>query len=70
MDLQLIGSNKVLLAVDDGYREFALADGKELKAFKGVLGGRTHNNTVCWLAHLEFASRLELLPYRIEETHP
>jgi hypothetical protein len=28
------------------------------------------NNTVCWLAYLEFASRLELLPYRIEETHP
>jgi outer membrane protein assembly factor BamB len=43
MDLQLIGADKVLLAVDDGYREFALADGKELKAFKGVLGGRTHS---------------------------
>jgi outer membrane protein assembly factor BamB len=41
MDMQLIGQDRVLLAVDDGYREFALADGKELKAFRG-LGGKTH----------------------------
>ena len=27
------------------------------------------NFSVTWLAYLEFARRLELLPYRIEETH-
>ncbi len=42
MDLQLIGQDRVLLAVGDGYKEFALADGKELKAFGG-LGGKTHS---------------------------
>jgi hypothetical protein len=38
----LIGQDRVLLAVGDGYKEFALADGKELKAFAG-LGGKTHS---------------------------
>ena len=42
MDLQCIGAGRVLLAVDDGYKEFALADGKELKAFKG-LTGKSHS---------------------------
>jgi len=41
MDMQLIGQDRVLLAVGDGYKEFALADGKELKTFTG-LGGKTH----------------------------
>jgi hypothetical protein len=41
MDMQLIGNGRVLLAVDDGYKEFELATGKELKAFKG-LKGSTH----------------------------
>jgi hypothetical protein len=41
MDMQLIGDGRVLLAVDDGYREFELATGKELRMFKG-LGGKTH----------------------------
>jgi hypothetical protein len=43
MDMQLIGDQRILLAVDDGYRELALADGRELKAFKGVLRGRVHS---------------------------
>jgi hypothetical protein len=41
MDMQLIGSNRVALAVDSGYREFDLADGKEVKVFKGP-GGLMH----------------------------
>lgn len=43
MDMQLIGDQRIVLAVDDGYREFALADGRELKVYKGTLGGRTHS---------------------------
>ncbi len=39
MDMQLIGGDKVLMAVDDGYKEFALADGKQIKTFTGKLGG-------------------------------
>jgi hypothetical protein len=41
MDMQLIGSNRVALAVDSGYREFDLADGKERKVVKGP-GGLMH----------------------------
>ena len=41
MDMQLIGEGRVLLAIDDGYREFDIATGKELKVVKG-LGGRSH----------------------------
>ncbi|MEI6211083.1 MAG: hypothetical protein WCR06_05605 [bacterium] len=41
MDMQLIGSNRVALAVDSGYREFDLADGKEVKVCKGP-GGLMH----------------------------
>ena len=42
MDLQFIGSGRILLAVNDGYKEFALADGKQLKVFKGLTGS-THS---------------------------
>jgi len=39
MDMQLIGQGRVLLSVDDGFREYEVASGKLLKAVKGA-GGR------------------------------
>jgi hypothetical protein len=42
MDLQLIGQNRVLLGVDDGFREYDLASGNLLKLVKGV-GGKCYS---------------------------
>jgi hypothetical protein len=39
MDMQLLGRDRVLLSVDDGFREYELASGKLLKSVKGA-GGR------------------------------
>ncbi len=42
MDMQLVGSDRVLLSVDDGFREYAVASGKLLKSVKGV-GGKAYS---------------------------
>jgi hypothetical protein len=42
MDMQLVGPDRVLLSVDDGFREYALASGKLLKSVKGA-GGRCYS---------------------------
>ena len=42
MDLQLIGQNRALLSVDDGYREYDLASSNLLKSVKGV-GGKCYS---------------------------
>jgi hypothetical protein len=42
MDMQLVGPGRVLLSVDDGYREYDLASGKLLKSVKGA-GGKSYS---------------------------
>jgi hypothetical protein len=42
MDMQLIGQDRLLLSVDDGFREYEVASGKLLKSVKGV-GGRSYS---------------------------
>jgi hypothetical protein len=42
MDMQLIGPNRVLLSVDDGFREYELTSGKLLKSAKGN-GGKCYS---------------------------
>jgi hypothetical protein len=42
MDMQLLGRDRVLLSVDDGFREYELASGKLLKSIKGS-GGKTYS---------------------------
>ena len=42
MDMQLIGPDRVLLSVDDGFREYDVASGKLLKSVKGA-GGRCYS---------------------------
>jgi hypothetical protein len=41
MDMQLLGPDRVLLGVDDGFREYDLASGKLLKSIKGI-GGKCY----------------------------
>ena len=42
MDMQLLGPDRVLLSVDDGFREYELATGKLLKSVKGA-GGKSYS---------------------------
>jgi hypothetical protein len=42
MDMQLIGQDRLLLSVDDGFREYEVTSGKLLKSVKGV-GGRSYS---------------------------
>jgi hypothetical protein len=42
MDMQLVGPDRVLLSVDDGFREYAVASGKLLKSVKGA-GGKSYS---------------------------
>jgi hypothetical protein len=42
MDMQLIGPDRVLLSVDDGFREYDVASGKLLKSVKGA-GGKGYS---------------------------
>jgi hypothetical protein len=42
MDMQLVGENRVLLSVDDGFREYEVSSGKLLKLVKGA-GGRGYS---------------------------
>ena len=42
MDMQLIGQDRLLLSVDDGFREYEVASGKLLKSVKGN-GGRSYS---------------------------
>jgi hypothetical protein len=42
MDMQLIGQDRVLLSVDDGFREYEVASGKLLKSVKGA-GGKSYS---------------------------
>src|ERR1039458_782875 len=42
MDMQLIGQVRVLLSVDDGFREYEVSSGKLLKSVKGV-GGKAYS---------------------------
>ena len=42
MDMQLIGQDRLLLSVEDGFREYEVASGKLLKAVKGA-GGRGYS---------------------------
>ena len=42
MDMQLVGQDRVLLSVDDGFREYELASGKLLKSVKGS-GGKSYS---------------------------
>src|ERR1039458_3964591 len=42
MDMQLIGPDRVLLSVDDGFREYEVSSGKLLKSVKGA-GGKSYS---------------------------
>jgi hypothetical protein len=42
MDMQLVGQDRVLLNVDDGFREYEVASGKLLKSVKGD-GGKSYS---------------------------
>jgi catechol 2,3-dioxygenase-like lactoylglutathione lyase family enzyme len=42
MDMQLLGQNRVLLNVDDGFREYDVASGKLLSSVKGA-GGKSYS---------------------------
>jgi hypothetical protein len=42
MDMQLVGQNRVLLSVDDGFREYEVTSGKLLKSVKGA-GGKCYS---------------------------
>ena len=42
MDMQLLGQDRVLLSVDDGFREYDVASGKLLKSVKGA-GGKCYS---------------------------
>lgn len=42
MDMQLVGRDRVLLSVDDGFREYELSSGKLLKSAKGA-GGKSYS---------------------------
>jgi hypothetical protein len=42
MDLQLIGQNRVLISVDDGFREYDLTSGNLLKSVRGA-GGKCYS---------------------------
>ena len=42
MDMQLVGQDRVLLSVDDGFREYEVASGKLLKSVKGA-GGKSYS---------------------------
>ena len=42
MDMQLVGQDRVLLCVDDGFREYEVAYGKLLKSVKGA-GGKSYS---------------------------
>jgi hypothetical protein len=42
MDMQLVGEDRVLLSVDDGFREYEITSGKLLKSVKGD-GGRGYS---------------------------
>ncbi len=41
MDMQLLDTNRVLLSVDDGFREYEVSSGRLLKAIMGA-GGKAH----------------------------
>jgi hypothetical protein len=42
MDMQLLGRDRILLSVDDGFREYDVASGKLLKSVKGA-GGKCYS---------------------------
>ena len=42
MDMQRVGQDRVLLSVDDGFREYEVSSGKLLKSVKGV-GGKAYS---------------------------
>ena len=42
MDMQLVGPDRLLLSVDDGFREYDVASGKLLRSVKGV-GGKSYS---------------------------
>src|ERR1035441_4079708 len=45
MDMQLLGKDRVLLNVDDGFREYELTSGKLLKSVNGAGGKRSEEHT-------------------------